>query len=111
MPDDVPADVKKARLAAIEDLQRRVVGEINAGLLGQTVEVLVESRDDATGRWRGRTRTNKLVYFADGRDWLGRLASVRLTWTGPWSLIGDVVGGEVPDAPAGSRVALPMVEA
>ena len=38
-------------------------------------------------------------------------AEVRLTWTGPWSLIGDVVGGEVPAAPAGSRVALPLIEA
>jgi hypothetical protein len=31
-----------------------------------------------------------LVFFADDREWLGRLAPVRITWSGPWSLIGEV---------------------
>ena len=79
-----------------------MVGEINARLLGTTVEVLVEERHkgrpvgasgEARGwRWRGRTRTNKLVFFADPGDWRGRLAQVRIGWTGPWSMIGEVVG-------------------
>ena len=108
MADDVPTETKKARLAAVEVLQERVATEINAALLGQTVEVLVEERDGHSGRWRGRTRTNKLVYFADSRDWLGRLAAVRLTWTGPWSLIGEVVGGEAPSDATG-RISLPVI--
>jgi tRNA-2-methylthio-N6-dimethylallyladenosine synthase len=45
-----------------------------------------------TWRWRGRTRTNKLVFFSDPTgEWRGRLANVRITWTGPWSMIGEVV--------------------
>ena len=87
MEDDVPAEEKKRRLHAINDLQEQVVGEINRRFLGQTVEVLVEDRQK--GRWRGRTRSNKLVFFADERDWRGKLAQVRIVWAGPWSMIGE----------------------
>jgi tRNA-2-methylthio-N6-dimethylallyladenosine synthase len=87
MPDDVPPEEKERRRKAIEDLQERVVSEINARFLNQTVEVLVE--DQHKGKWRGRTRTNKLVFFEDARtDWCGRLANVAITWTGPWSMQG-----------------------
>ena len=111
LADDVSPTVKKARLLAVERVQERVVAEINAGLLGQTVEILVDSRDEERGRWRGRTRTNKLVHFADDRDWRGRLAEVRIDWTGPWSLLGSAVGGESPRAVSGRRVALPVLGA
>jgi len=90
-PDDVPAQEKERRRQALEELQERIVGEINAALLGQTVEVLVEEKH--RGRWKGRTRSNKLVFFEDAADWRGRLAQVRITWAGPWSLIGEVVSG------------------
>jgi tRNA-2-methylthio-N6-dimethylallyladenosine synthase len=89
LEDDVPQAEKERRRTAIDDLQARIVGEINAQFLGQTVEVLVEDR--RKGRWGGRTVTNKLVFFEDEeRDWQGKLASVHVTWTGPWSMIGDV---------------------
>jgi tRNA-2-methylthio-N6-dimethylallyladenosine synthase len=89
LPDDVPPQEKERRRRAVDDLQERIVGEINAQLLGQTVEVLVEERHK--GKWRGRTRTNKLVFFeVDGREWTGQLAQVRITWTGPWSMQGEV---------------------
>ena len=88
--DDVPDEEKERRRRALDDLQAEIVGEINARLLGQTVEVLVEGKKK--GRWWGRTRTDKLVFFEDEEDWRGRLANVRLTWTGPWSLIGTVDG-------------------
>ncbi len=75
-----------------------MVGEINRRSLGETVEVLVE--DLHKGKWRGRTRTNKLVFFPPppvsggtegGGDWRGHLARVRITWAGPWSMIGEVL--------------------
>lgn len=89
MADDVSPAEKKRRWGALDALQARVVGEINSRLLGETVEVLVEEL--RKGKWRGRTRTNKLVFFADAADWRGKLANVRITWTGPWSMIGEVV--------------------
>jgi len=88
-PDDVPEEEKERRRLIVERLQTEIATEINAALLGETVEVLVETRQ--RGRWRGRTRTNKLVFFEHPGDWRGRLAQVRLTWTGPWSMIGTVV--------------------
>ena len=87
-PDDAPLEEKGRRRRAVEAAQARIAGEINAALLGKTVEVLVDGR--RRGRWSGRTRTNKLVFFEDAGAWPGRLAQVRITWAGPWSLIGEV---------------------
>ncbi len=97
MEDDVPADEKKRRLLLLDELQNRVMGEINARFLGQTVEVLVE--DEHRGKWRGRTPQNKLVFFEDDADWRGKLASVEVTWTGPYSMQGRLPGRAVSAAP------------
>jgi tRNA-2-methylthio-N6-dimethylallyladenosine synthase len=89
LADDVPPEEKERRRQAVDDLQERIVGEINAGLLGRTVEVLVEERHK--GKWRGRTRSNKLVFFEIGdTNWTGRLVRVRITQAGPWSMQGEV---------------------
>jgi len=89
LDDDVPLAEKLRRRTAIDDLQAQIVGELNAPLLGQVVEVLVEEK--RKGRWGGRTPTNKLVFFEDeGTNWRGALAPVRVTWTGPWSMIGEL---------------------
>jgi tRNA-2-methylthio-N6-dimethylallyladenosine synthase len=87
--DDVPDDEKERRRALVESVQASISAELNAVLLGQDVDVLVDGRQ--RGRWRGRTRTNNLVFFDSTEDWLGRMATVRITWTGPWSMIGQVV--------------------
>lgn len=89
LADDVPSEEKERRRKAIEQLHKRIAGEINAELVGKRVEVLVEEKHK--GRWKGRTRTNKLVFFEDERDWRGRLAPVEITWAGPWSMLGRVV--------------------
>lgn len=86
MPDDVPAAEKKRRLQMLDDLQQRILAEINAQHLGQIVQVLVE--DQHGGKWRGRTPQNKLVFFSDEADWHGRLVNVEITWTGPYSMQG-----------------------
>jgi tRNA-2-methylthio-N6-dimethylallyladenosine synthase len=92
LADDVPAPEKDRRRRAVDDLQERIVAEINAGLLGQTVEILVEERH--RGKWRGRTRTNKLVFFDVGQqDRTGQLVPVRITHTGAWSMQAEPVAG------------------
>ena len=67
--DDVPPDVKKERLAAIESLQQEIATGINARLLGETVEVLVEGRQK--GKWHGRSRSGKLVFFHSRENMMG----------------------------------------
>ena len=86
LSDDVAPEVKKERLALIEKQQETLVGEANAALLGTMVEVLVESRQK--GKWQGRGRNDKLVFFTGGEDLIGRLVMVRIDQTGPWSLQG-----------------------
>jgi tRNA-2-methylthio-N6-dimethylallyladenosine synthase len=87
-PDNVSVEVKKERLNKIEELEATIAGEINSQLRDQEVEVLVEGRKG--GKWFGRTRSNKLVFFEDADDWLGQLAIVNIQKTSPWSLIGQV---------------------
>jgi tRNA-2-methylthio-N6-dimethylallyladenosine synthase len=87
--DDVPPAEKGRRRKAIDDLQAEILAKINTKYLGQTVEVLVEEK--AKNRWKGRTRNNKLVFFEDdSREWKGKVANVKIDWTGPWSMIGRV---------------------
>jgi tRNA-2-methylthio-N6-dimethylallyladenosine synthase len=85
----VPEGEKQARRIELERTQEAIATTINARLLGSTVEVLVEG--ESKGKWRGRTPTNKLVFFADSANWVGRLAQVRVTHTGPWSLQGELL--------------------
>jgi len=86
--DSVPAEVKRERLRKVEGLQATIASEINSELQGKQVEVLVEGTKG--GKWFGRTRSNKLVFFEDDGDWLGQLAEVKIKKTSPWSLGGDV---------------------
>ncbi len=88
MTDNVPEDEKLRRLKLLDELQAGIVGEINCRLLGQTTEVLVE--ENHKGKWKGRTRTNKIVFFEDGADWKGRLARVVIQKTSPWSMQGTL---------------------
>jgi tRNA-2-methylthio-N6-dimethylallyladenosine synthase len=65
LPDQVPEDVKHARLGALVDVVQRVAAERNAERVGRIEEVLVEgmSRTDHL-LFRGRTRRNTTVNFA-----------------------------------------------
>ena len=82
--DDVPDEEKMRRFRLLEELQERIVAEINQKYLGEKVDVLFEEK--VKGRWRGRTPTNKLVFVESDENLLGRVESVKVTWTGPWSM-------------------------
>jgi tRNA-2-methylthio-N6-dimethylallyladenosine synthase len=88
MPDDVSEAEKMRRFRLLEDLQEKVVSEINARYLGRTVEVLFEEK--VKQRWKGRTPTNKLVFVETGEELRGKLAPVKVEWTGPWSMLGQM---------------------
>lgn len=86
--DDVAAEEKKRRLAAVEDQQKDIATEINARLLNRTVEVLVEGKNK--DKWQGRTRKDKLTFFTSPDDLLGQIVKVKIDKTSPWSLQGKV---------------------
>jgi len=86
--DDIPPAGKKERLGKVEQLQEQVQTEINARLLGKSVEILVEGRNK--GKWYGRTRTDKLVFFSSVSDYLGQVVNIKIEKTSPWSLQGKI---------------------
>ena len=87
LEDDVPHEVKQARLKILEEQQEQILTELNARLLGCTTQVLVEGRK--RDRWYGRNRNDKLVFFDDERDVTGDLVGITIDKTGPWSLQGS----------------------
>jgi len=91
--DSVPYAEKKRRLREVESLQERIATEINARLLGTTVEILVEGRKK--GKWWGRTRSDKLVFFNSNQNSLGQLVEIGIEKTSPWSLQGRVASGSI----------------
>jgi tRNA-2-methylthio-N6-dimethylallyladenosine synthase len=92
LPDDVPHDVKRERLRAVEALEARVSLEINRRLLDTEQEVLAENRRE--DRWTGRTRTGKLVHF-DGDAAPGDVVTVRIGKASAWSLQGTALPAPV----------------
>ncbi len=89
MEDDVTEEEKMQRFRALEALQTKIASEINARFQGRMVEVLVEEK--YRGRWKGRTRTNKLVFFEADGDLHGATVGVHIEWAGPWSMRGKYV--------------------
>jgi len=100
--DDVPQAEKKRRLHAIEEVQARIALELNQQLLESVVEVMVEEINTSHGRqqWKGRTRSNKWVFFPqpgpEAAESLqvvrpGDLVRVHIEHVTPWSLQGCAV--------------------
>jgi tRNA-2-methylthio-N6-dimethylallyladenosine synthase len=91
LEDDVTDNEKKRRLNMVEGLQEKIATGINAALLGKMVEILVEGRKK--GKWQGRTRSDKLVFFRDNENHLGKLVNIEIEKTSPWSLQGKITKG------------------
>jgi len=98
MDDNIPEEDKLRRLHMLDDLQEQIVGEINKKYLGEKVDVLFENK--VKGRWRGRTPTNKLVFVESEDDLKGKVISVTVTWTGPWSMQAVLAGVHSQPQPA-----------
>ena len=88
LKDDVPTEVKRERLKAIDELQAGIQGEINGPLQGRTIEVLLEG--EKRGTPFGRSRNDKIVYVEDGHGLAGDIVNVIITETSTWSLRGAV---------------------
>ncbi len=84
----VPEAEKTKRRQRVDLQQEQIQTEINAGLVGQYVEILVEGRQ--RGKWQGRTRSHKLVFFEDEAYHLGNLVQVKIERSSPWSLQGTL---------------------
>ncbi|MBO8158375.1 tRNA (N6-isopentenyl adenosine(37)-C2)-methylthiotransferase MiaB [Thermosyntropha sp.] len=90
--DQVPLEVKKARLERLNELQYGIATEINKTLEGTVQEVLVEgpSKTDPD-KLTSRTRTNRIVIFSGSEDLIGKLINVKITEARTFSLFGELV--------------------
>ncbi|MGH9791293.1 MAG: tRNA (N6-isopentenyl adenosine(37)-C2)-methylthiotransferase MiaB [Candidatus Acidiferrales bacterium] len=80
------------RLALLQERQRQIQTARNEALIGQTFEVLVDSRSTRRDQWAGRTSGNRMVNFASARpDLLGEYARVQVIRAGPNSLVGELL--------------------
>jgi tRNA A37 methylthiotransferase MiaB len=107
MADVVCGEEKTARIVALQALQREIQTRLHEGLVGTTVDVLVDSagrRRPRTGtgddtQVSGRTSGNTVVNFPvpagpEGAEaWIGRTVPVTIRRAGPNSLWGVAVSG------------------
>jgi tRNA-2-methylthio-N6-dimethylallyladenosine synthase len=89
LADDVAEEEKTRRIVALQAMQREIQSELNARLVGQEVEVLV----DAASRRRetelsGRTSTNVVVNLPGPTPRIGQTVRVRVERAGPHSVWG-----------------------
>jgi tRNA-2-methylthio-N6-dimethylallyladenosine synthase len=91
--DAVPEEEKQRRLAILQEKQRAIQIRRNAALIGSIQEVMIEGRNHALGQWIGRTSQNRTLNFADPgnatESLIGTYLSVRVTRSGPNSLVGE----------------------
>ncbi len=95
LEDHIPDEEKQRRLVIVQEKQRAIQIRRNAGLIGSVKEVLVEGRHQALEQWIGRTSDNRTLNFThplDGAASLtGKYLPVRVTRSGPNSLVGESV--------------------
>lgn len=92
MEDNVPLEVKKQRLARLNDTVNEFSRRSNDALRGQIVEVLVEGESkNNPNMLSGRTRSNKLVHFEGGPELIGNFVDVEITDPMTWFTKGVLV--------------------
>lgn len=95
LPDDVPLDEKKARLARLQTLINNQAQQISRQMLGTTQRILVEGPSKMNPmELRGRTENNRVVNFEGAHTLIGGFADVEIIEARPNSLRGQFIRGE-----------------
>ncbi|HOF02735.1 MAG TPA: tRNA (N6-isopentenyl adenosine(37)-C2)-methylthiotransferase MiaB [Atribacterota bacterium] len=96
---DVPLETKKKRLWTLLDIQKDIANQKNRYLIGETVEILVESssKKGIEKQYWGKTRTNKVAVFTYPyqEDLLGRLVNVKIQNADAYTLYGELINGKL----------------
>ena len=92
MPDDIPDEVKTARLTEIINLQNRLSEQSNKRDVGKEFEVLVEGLSKRSDKQLfGRTSQNKVVVFDRGDHKVGDYVRVKVTGCSSATLFGEEI--------------------
>ncbi len=99
--DDVPEEVKDARLQALLALVEEQQGAHLASLVGTAQEVLVEGPSRTPGRYSGRSGRHEIVHVVapEGVDPTGQLVHVTIEEAYKHSLLGAMEGAVAAAAP------------
>jgi tRNA-2-methylthio-N6-dimethylallyladenosine synthase len=92
--DAIGEDEKTRRLAVLNERQRRIQTELNRQLVGRTLEVMVEGKNDARVQWIGRTSQHKVLNFTAPPEVAlapGQYCKADVTASFPNSLVGTMV--------------------
>lgn len=94
MADDVPEEVKTARLTEIINLQNELSARSNRRDVGGEFEILIEGESKRSkDSLFGRTSQNKVVIIDRGELSVGEYVRVRITGCTSATLMGEVVAG------------------
>jgi tRNA-2-methylthio-N6-dimethylallyladenosine synthase len=96
LPDQVPIEVKKERLAILQERLYALETAISRAMVGTVQQVLVErpsKKDPAI--LAGRTGNNRVVNFPATQGLIGKFVNVRITEALPNSLRGVVISNEM----------------
>jgi tRNA-2-methylthio-N6-dimethylallyladenosine synthase len=92
LPDNVPEEVKVARLNELIKLQTEISAERNKEDEGKVFEVLIERfAKRSREQLMGRTEQNKAVVMAKGNHHIGERVKVRITGSSSATLIGEEI--------------------
>lgn len=92
--DDIAEEVKQDRLQRLLTLYQEICAEDRQAMLGETVEVLVESRNKDESQLKGRSRCWKNVLFTGPDSLIGTLVKVKVHGYNHQTLLGEVVRDE-----------------
>lgn len=93
MVDNIPMEVKKARLQRLNNLVNEYSAKAMQQFEGEIVEVLVEGESKRNAEvLSGYTRKSKLVNFKGPKSIIGKLVHVKITAAKTWSLDGEFIG-------------------
>lgn len=91
LPDDVPMEVKKARLGVIQNRLNLNAARVSEAMIGTTQGVLVEGLSEKhPGEVYGKSENNRIVNFKGTKDMIGQIIPVNITEALTYSLRGEV---------------------
>lgn len=91
LEDSVSDEEKGRRLEILQEKQREIQIRRNQDCVGKVYEVLVEGYHPRLSQAVGRTTSNRIINFSGEPSWVGRYLTVRVTASGPNSLVGQRV--------------------
>jgi ribosomal protein S12 methylthiotransferase len=96
LPGQVPPEVREERLGVLMELQKGISLRKHKGMVGRSLEALVETAGTERTMMRGRLRTQAPeidgYVFLKGKAMPGDWVEARITQGLPYDLVGEIIG-------------------